>query len=122
MFQPKPLNSEAIVDGGELSPLTVEEQATILKALQKSSREYQLILRSLQVHVCKRLVLYESSVYSNEADSHGFIRLPVGVGTGVDTKFQKPMTLLIPHWLTQDIKIYINSDQARQRRQKVELW
>ena len=28
------------------------------------------------------------------------------------------MTLLIPHWLTQDIKIYINSDQARQRRQK----
>jgi hypothetical protein len=39
----KALNSEAIVDGGELSPLTVEEQATILKALQKSSREYQLM-------------------------------------------------------------------------------
>ena len=28
-------NSEAIIDGGELSPLTVEEQAVILKALQK---------------------------------------------------------------------------------------
>lgn len=28
------------------------------------------------------------------------------------------MTLLIPNWLAQDIKIYINSEQARQRRQK----
>ena len=27
-------NSEAIIDGGELSPLTVESQAVILKALQ----------------------------------------------------------------------------------------
>ncbi len=36
-------NSEVIVDGGELSPLTVEEQIIILKALLKSSREYQLM-------------------------------------------------------------------------------
>jgi hypothetical protein len=28
------------------------------------------------------------------------------------------MTLLIPDWLAQDLKIYINSEQARQRRQK----
>ena len=38
----KAQNSETIVDGGELSPLTVEEQTIILKALRKSSREYQL--------------------------------------------------------------------------------
>ena len=117
----KALNSEAIVDGGELSPLTVEEQATILKALQKSSREYQLMFY-LALFTGARLqticTLRIKCLLKREADSHGFIRLPVGVGTGVDTKFQKPMTLLIPHWLTQDIKIYINSDQARQRRQK----
>ena len=114
-------NSEAIIDGGELSPLTVEEQEIVLKALQKSSREYQLMFylalftgARLQT-ICTLRIKY---LLNREADSYGFIRLPVGSGTGIDTKFQKPMTLLIPNWLAQDIKIYINSEQARQRRQK----
>ena len=114
-------NSEAIVDGGELSPLTVEEQTVVLKALQQSSREYQLMFyfalftgARLQTICTLRI----ENLFNRESDSHGFIRLPVGAGTGVDTKFQKPMTLLIPNWLAQDLKIYINSEQARQRRQK----
>lgn len=114
-------NSEAIIDGGELSPLTVESQTIILKALQKSSREYQLMFylalftgARLQT-ICTLRIKY---LFNRESDSHGFIRLPVGAGTGIDTKFQKPMTLLIPNWLAQDLKIYINSEQARQRRQK----
>jgi len=114
-------NSEAIVDGGELSPLTVEEQTIVLKALQQSSREYQLMFyfalftgARLQTICTLRI----ENLFNRESDSHGFIRLPVGAGTGVDTKFQKPMTLLIPNWLAQDLKIYINSEQARQRRQK----
>ena len=114
-------NSEAIVDGGELSPLTVEEQTVVLKALQKSSREYQLMFY-LALFTGARLqticTLRIENLFNRESDSHGFIRLPVGAGTGVDTKFQKPMTLLIPNWLAQDLKIYINSEQARQRRQK----
>ncbi|ATZ66195.1 tyrosine-type recombinase/integrase [Acinetobacter haemolyticus] len=114
-------NSETIVDGGELSPLTVEEQAVILKALQKSSREYQLMFylalftgARLQT-ICTLRIKY---LLNREADSYGFIRLPVGAGTGIDTKFQKPMTLLVPDWLAQDIEIYIKSEQAHQRRQK----
>lgn len=114
-------NSEAIIDGGELSPLTVEEQAVILKALQKSSREYQLMFY-LALFTGARLqticTLRINCLFNRESDSHGFIRLPVGAGTGIDTKFQKPMTLLIPNWLARDLKIYINSEQARQRRQK----
>lgn len=114
-------NSEAIKDGGELSPLTVEEQAIILKALKKSSREYQLMFY-LALFTGARLqticTLRIKFLFNRESDSHGFIRLPVGAGTGIDTKFQKPMTLLIPKWLAQDLKIYINSEQARQRRQK----
>ncbi|MFW2121610.1 tyrosine-type recombinase/integrase [Acinetobacter ursingii] len=114
-------NSEIIVDGGELSPLTVEEQAIILKALQKSSREYQLMFY-LALFTGARLqticTLRIKCLLNRDSDSHGFIRLPVGAGTGVDTKFQKPMTLLIPNWLAQDLKIYINSEQARQRRNK----
>lgn len=114
-------NSEAIIDGGELSPLTVEEQAIILKALKKSSREYQLMFY-LALFTGARLqticTLRIKCLFNREPDSHGFIRLPVGAGTGVDTKFQKPMTLLIPNWLAQDLKIYINSEQACQRRQK----
>ena len=114
-------NSEAIIDGGELSPRTVEEQTTILKALQKSSREYQLIFY-LALFTGARLqticTLCIKCLLNRQPDSNGFIRLPVGAGTGIDTKFQKPMTLLIPNWLAQDLKIYINSEQARQRRQK----
>ncbi|WP_180174772.1 site-specific integrase [Acinetobacter sp. YH01022] len=114
-------NPEAIIDGGELRPLIVEEQAIVLKALQKSSREYQLMFylalftgARLQT-ICTLRIKY---LVERQPDSHGFIRLPVGAGTGIDTKFQKPMTLLIPHWLAQDIKIYINSEQACLRRQK----
>ncbi|MFN4187851.1 MAG: tyrosine-type recombinase/integrase [Acinetobacter johnsonii] len=114
-------NSEAIIDGGELSPLTVEEQAVVLKALKKSSRAYQLMFY-LALFTGARLqticTLRINCLLNRETNSHGFIRLPVGAGTGVDTKFQKPMTLLIPSWLAQDLKIYINSEQARQRRQK----
>ncbi len=114
-------NSEAIVDGGELSPLTVDSQTIILKALQKSSREYQLMFY-LALFTGARLqticTLRIKSLFNRESDSHGFIRLPVGAGTGIDTKFQKPMMLLIPNWLAQDLKIYINSKQARQRRRK----
>ncbi|MEB3767280.1 site-specific integrase [Acinetobacter sp. MD2] len=114
-------NSEAIVDGGELSPLSVESQTVILKALQKSSREYQLMFY-LALFTGARLqticTLRIKNLIGREPDSQGFIRLPVGAGTGIDTKFQKPMTLLIPNWLAQDLKIYINSAQAQQRRRK----
>ena len=114
-------NSEAIIDGGELSPLTVEEQEIVLKALQKSSREYQLMFY-LALFTGARLqticTLCIKCLLNRQPDSNGFIRLPVGAGTGIDTKFQKPMTLLIPNWLAQDLKVYINSEQARQRRQK----
>ncbi|MEC8567015.1 MAG: site-specific integrase, partial [Pseudomonadota bacterium] len=114
-------NSEAIKDGGELSPLSVESQTVILKALKKSSREYQLMFY-LALFTGARLqticTLRIKCLFNREPDNHGFIRLPVGAGTGIDSKFQKPMTLLIPHWLVQDLKIYINSEQSRQRRQK----
>ncbi len=114
-------NSEVIKDNGELSPLSVEEQAVILKALQKSSREYQLMFY-LALFTGARLqticTLRIKNLIGREPDSQGFIRLPVGAGTGIDTKFQRPMTLLIPNWLAQDLKIYIDSPQAQQRRQK----
>ena len=117
-------NSEAIIDGGELSPLTVEEQAVVLKALRKSSREYQLMFY-LALFTGARLqticTLRIKNLIDCEPDSHGFINLLVGAGTGIDTKFQKSMRLLIPKWLVQDLKIYINSERACQRRQKSNL-
>ena len=114
-------NPETIADDGELSPLSVESQTVILKALLKSSREYQLIFY-LALFTGARLqticTLRIKNLIGRKPDSQGFIRLPVGSGTGIDTKFQKPMTLLIPNWLAQDLKIYINSEQVRLRRQK----
>lgn len=116
----KAKNSETINDGGELRPLTVEEQAVVLKALQKSSRVYQLIFylalftgARLQT-ICTLRVEH----LGRKTDSQDFMRLPVGGGSGIDTKFQKPMTLLIPSWLVHGLKVYSLSEQARQRREK----
>jgi integrase len=113
-------NSEMIVDDGELKPLTVEGQAILLKALQKSSREYQLMFYLALFTGARLQTICTLRVkdLDKKSDANGFIRLPIGAGTGIDTKFQKPMTLLIPSWLVQDLKIYSNSEQAQKRREK----
>lgn len=116
----KAVNSEFIQDGGELRPLTVSEQEQLLLALKESAREYQLIFyfalftgARLQT-VCTLRIKH----IDNEPDSMGFVKIFVGAGTGIDTKYRKNMTLLVPEWLIHDILIYTNSDRAKARREK----
>ncbi len=91
MFLLKPKTLKRLSDGGELSPLTVEEQTIILKALRKSSREYQLMFY-LALFTGARLqticTLRIKNLIGCEPDSHGFIRLPVGAGRALILNFK----------------------------------
>lgn len=111
-------NSEIIKDGGSLRPLTIDQQQLMLHALLDSSREYQLMFylalftgARLQTVCTIRLKHLDGAV-----DSHGDLRLPVGFGTLVDTKHNKQITLIIPGWLVEDMRIYSRCQEAQKRR------
>jgi len=110
--------AEYINDGGDLRPLTLDEQSIILKVLLESPREYQLmfylsLFTGARVQTIGTLRLKH---LDGVLDSNGYLRLPIGAGTQIDTKRGKCMTLLVPGWLVQDLRIYVNSKEARKRR------
>lgn len=46
----------------------------------------------------------------------GFLRYPIGPGTGIDTKYDKKMVLHIPIWFYEMLHTYAKSDRAKTRR------
>lgn len=116
----KQKQSEYINDCGDLRPLAVSEQQSVLKALQASSREYQLmfyfaLFTGARVQTIGTLRIKH---LQGQLDGDGYLRLPIGHGTQIDTKRGKPMTLLVPGWLVQDMLIYTRSPEAIKRRER----
>lgn len=116
----KQRQSEYINDGGDLRPLTFAEQESVLKALRASSREYQLmfyfaLFTGARVQTVGTLRIWH---LQGALDGNGNLRLPIGHGTQIDTKRGKPMTLLVPGWMVQDILIYSLSPEAIKRRER----
>ena len=111
--------NDTIIDGGELRPLSLQEQKTLLKyLLLNGSREMQLIFyfslfTGARIQTCCTLRIRD---LHGKLDSEGHLRLPIGLGTGIDSKGGKRMTLKAPSWLINDLKIYANSDRAKRRR------
>jgi len=112
------LQAEYINDGGTLRPLSFEEQSNMLDALLESPREYQLMLyfslftgARIQTVGTLRIRHLDGAL-----DSSGHLRVPIGAGTQIDTKRGKRMTLLVPAWLVKDLRIYVNSKEAKKRR------
>lgn len=116
----KQSQTEYINDGGDLRPLTVREQSCVLKALLESSREYQLmfyfaLFTGARVQTVGTLHIKH---LQGDLDSNGYLRLPIGAGTLIDTKRGKRMTLLVPSWLVKDMLIYSRSAEAKKRRNR----
>lgn len=114
----KQSQAEYINDGGDLRPLTVTQQYCVLQALLESSREYQLIFyfalfTGARVQTVGTLRIKH---FLGDLDGNGYLRLPIGAGTLIDTKNGKRMTLLVPGWLVNDILIYSRSPEAIKRR------
>ena len=116
----KQAKPEYINDGGYLRPLTVPEQENVLKALLASSREYQLmfyfsLFTGARIQTIGTLRIRH---LHRKLDSNGYLRLPIGAGTLIDTKRGNQMTLLVPGWLIKDILIYSRSQEATKRRNR----
>lgn len=116
----KPLpDPDFIYDDGKTKPLTMHDQMVVLGALKKCDRAYQLFFY-LAIFTGARLQTLSTiriCDLDRQLDYEGNLRLPVGAGTGIDTKKKARMTIIIPGWLVDDLKIYIRCSTARERRE-----
>lgn len=112
--------SEFLNDGGKLRPLNRNEQIWLIQAL-KESKNVEMTLSfivalatgaRMQTIYTLRLQQFITLSISNEK----YIPIAVGLGTGVDTKYNRKLVLLFPSWLIIKIKTYANSLRAQKRR------
>lgn len=112
----------AIEDGGKLKPLLGAEQDAMIEALLgiKNTLWTLVFLLALFTGARKQtiLTLQVNHVRAHLSDSVDPVRLPVGPGTGIDTKGNKQSTILIPRWLYERLRIYSYSGDATERRKK----
>ncbi|WP_307943618.1 tyrosine-type recombinase/integrase [Pseudomonas mosselii] len=115
---------ELIIDDGSLKPLTLEDQTTLLEALKFSNnRQMQLIFylalfTGARIQTCCTIKV--KHIYG-KLDSNSDLRLRIGAGTGIDNKNGKNMTIVIPNWLVNDLKIYTSSPIAKKFQKKSRL-
>lgn len=117
--------TDSIDDGGKLRPLSVEEQKWLINALDKlGNTEMKLIhLFSLLTGARIQTVLTLKLKHINqkiEKNHSNEIRLPIGPGTGIDTKNDKQMVLHIPKWFYEQLQVYAYSERATKRRLKAQ--
>ncbi|MGG5288648.1 tyrosine-type recombinase/integrase [Pseudomonas shirazensis] len=108
-----------IYDDGKTKPLTMQDQMVLLEALKKCDRAYQLLFY-LAIFTGARLQTLSTiriCDLNRQLDYEGNLRLPVGAGTGIDTKKKARMTIIIPGWLVDELKIYIQCSVAQGRRE-----
>lgn len=114
---------ETIQDGGRLRPLPMEEQEWLLSALRAAGNIEMTLIHLMALVTGARLqTVCTLKIFHTEmtapSDPNELVKLPVGPGTGVDTKGDKRMVLHIPGWFYQALQTYAGSERARRRRQK----
>jgi len=116
------LFDDAIVDGGRLHPLPQEQQIALVKAL-KNIGNTEMTLGFLialitgariQTVFTLRKKHFEKPLKNEENE----VKIKIGYGTDCDTKFNKLHTLILPLWLYQKIRIYLNSPRFKKREEK----
>jgi len=112
-----------IDDGGKLRPLPKDEQQWVLEALLAIGNTELTLIHLLALLTGARIqtvltirvghILQERSLGDHEE-----VRIPVGHGTGIDTKNDKQMVLHIPARLYRALCAYAESDRAARRRRR----
>lgn len=116
------LYDECIDDGGKLRPLPQEEQEWLIDALLALRNTEMTIIHLFGILTGARIqtiltfqvrhVMDELAVNPN-----GDVRIPIGGGTGIDTKKNKKMVLHLPSWFYEMLRTYVNSNRAKKRRE-----
>lgn len=118
MIKPNP-TGRYIADGGRLIPLTKTEQIVLLESLIEIGNPEMLLIFIVALVTGMRiqtvLTLRTSTIAAGAADSFDLIPIRAGRGTPVDTKHDKPQTILMPSWLHYKLTIYIKSNRYRNR-------
>ena len=118
--------SEYIDDGGALRPLPKSEQEWILEALISYGNTELTLMHLFALVTGARIqtaltfkvrhVLMKRMMSSETND----VRVPIGPGTGIDTKNDKRMVLFIPVWFYEILATYSQSARAKKRRMKAQ--
>ena len=116
------LFDDAIEDGGRLHPLPQEKQKILFQTLKEIGNTEMTLGFLIALTTGARM----QTVYTLRRKH--FVRVPdkeeneikirVGYGTHCDTKFQKQHTLLMPKWVYDKVKVYLNSPRASNRLEK----
>ena len=111
-----------IEDGGKLKPLVTSEQDAMVDALLETANTLWTLVFLLALFTGARkqtiLTLQVKHVSAKLPETIELVRIPVGPGTGIDTKGNKNSTILVPRWLYERLRIYCYSDVATERRDR----
>lgn len=116
--------ADSINDGGRLRPLPQHEQRWLLDALIEHGHTELTLIHLFALVTGARiqtiLTFKVGSILARHLVSpfSEDVRIPVGPGTGIDTKGDKQMTLLIPVWFYEKLATYAHSKRAAKRRER----
>lgn len=116
------LFNDAIVDGGRLHPLPHEQQFALIKALKKIGNMEMtlgfLITLTTGARIQTVFTLRKKHFENPLNDGENEVKIKVGYGTDCDTKFNKIHTLILPSWVYQKVRTYLNSPRYKKREEK----
>ena len=112
--------AETIEDGGRLRPLLLNEQEWVMDALFSAGNTEMTLIHlfgfltgaRIQTILTFRLRHVTPSLVEKQSE----LRIPVGPGTGIDTKNNKRLVLHIPAWFYEMLHTYAQSARAKKRR------
>lgn len=112
-------HSDLINDAGNLRPLPEQEQEWLIDALAALGNTEGTLTHLIGIATGARtqtiLTFRRRHVYQEIDPQVSEVRVPVGPGTGIDTKNNKRFVLFIPGWLYTKLCIYAHSDRYNRR-------
>ncbi len=115
--------TDTIEDGGQLRPLSPDEQVWVLNAAVASGNTEMTLIHLFGLLTGARiqsiLTMRVRHVFPpGGLPTEGEVRIPIGPGTGIDTKNNKRLVLHIPVELIQMLQVYAVSERAKKRRSR----
>lgn len=110
--------NEYIEDGGKLKPLSKQQQKSLAIALNNIGNTEMTLAFLIALTTGARIqtvFTLRLGSFTGEITSSSPLIVLTGMGTLVETKYQKRIPILIPSWLVSKIKVYIKSEKAVKR-------
>ncbi len=112
-----------IIDGERLKPLSPEEQTVLIKILLSKGNLVMCLIFFLGMFSGARIQTIstlKARFFDAPSLSSGRQEIPVGPGTGNDTKYDKARVLRVSAWLYNKIHVYVKSPEWERRRRLYE--